>query len=57
MEIGRKGISTINSNFSFQSAKLKSDIDQKKRSYPFHVRVIINHTKVDNVLIVDLKLF
>jgi hypothetical protein len=49
MEIGRKGISTINSNSSIPSAKLESDIDQKKRSEFFHVMVIIKHTKVDTL--------
>jgi hypothetical protein len=49
MEIGRKGISTINSNSSVQSAKLESVTDQKKRSEIFHVRVIVKHTKVDTL--------
>jgi hypothetical protein len=46
--IGSKGISTT--NLSFQSAKLESFLDQKKRSEIFHVlRVIINHTKIDTL--------
>jgi hypothetical protein len=32
MAIGRKDISSINSNSSVQSTKMESDIDQKKRS-------------------------
>jgi hypothetical protein len=35
MEMGSKGISTINFNSSVQSAKLESDTDQKKRSEIF----------------------
>jgi hypothetical protein len=49
MAIGSKYISTINSNSSVQSAKMESDIDQKKRSELFHVRVIVKHTKVDTL--------
>jgi hypothetical protein len=49
MAIGSKGISTINSNSSVQSAKLESDTNQKKRSEIFHVRVIVKHTKVDTL--------
>jgi hypothetical protein len=49
MTIGIKCIYTINSNFSVQSAKLESDIDQKKRSELFHVRVIVKHIKVDTL--------
>jgi hypothetical protein len=49
MAIGRKCISTINSNSSFQSTKVKSDIDQKNINELFCVRVIVKHTKVDNL--------
>jgi len=49
MAIGSKGILAINSNSSVQSAKLEGDIDQKKRSEFFHVRVIIKHIKVDTL--------
>jgi hypothetical protein len=48
-EIGSKGIPVINSNSSVQSTKLESDIDKKKRSDLFHVKVIVKHTKVDNL--------
>jgi hypothetical protein len=49
MAIGRKDISAIKSNSSFQYAKMESNIDQKKRSEFFHVRVIIKHIKVDSL--------
>jgi hypothetical protein len=49
MEIGIKGISTIKFNFSVQSAKLESLIDQKKRSEIFHVKVLVNHTNIDTL--------
>jgi hypothetical protein len=49
MGIGSKDISTINSNSSVQYSKMESDIDQKKRSELFHVRVIIKHTKLDTL--------
>jgi hypothetical protein len=49
MAIGSKDISTINSNSSVQSTKMESDIDQKKRRELFHVRVIVNHAKVDTL--------
>jgi hypothetical protein len=45
MEIGSKGISTINFNSSVQSTKLESDMYQKKRSNIFHVRVIVKHKR------------
>jgi hypothetical protein len=49
MAIGIKYISSINSNSSVQSTKIESAIDQKKRREFFHVRVIVKHTKVDNL--------
>jgi hypothetical protein len=49
MTIGSKGISNINSNSSVQSTKLESDIDKKKRSELFHVKVIVKHTKLDTL--------
>jgi hypothetical protein len=49
MEIGSKGISTINSNYSIQSTKFENATDQKKRSEFFHVRVIVKHTKIDTL--------
>jgi hypothetical protein len=49
MEIGRKCISTINSNSLVQFSKLESDTDQKKRCDIFDVRVIVKHTKVDTL--------
>jgi hypothetical protein len=49
MAIGNKGVLAINSNSSVQYAMTESDIDQKKRSKFFHVRVIVNHTKVDTL--------
>jgi hypothetical protein len=49
MEIGSKGISTINSNSSVQSTKLESVSDQHKRGEFFHVRFIVKHTTVDTL--------
>jgi hypothetical protein len=49
MEIRRKYISIIKSNSLVQSAKLEIGIDQKKRSNIFHVRVIVNNTKIDTL--------
>jgi hypothetical protein len=56
MAIGRKYISSIKSNYSVRCANIESDIYQKKMSEVFHVRFIVKHTKVDTLLIVDLKL-
>jgi hypothetical protein len=47
MEIRSKGISTTNSPVQFTKSKIV--IDQKKRSKIFHVRVIVNHTKIDTL--------
>jgi hypothetical protein len=49
MDIGSEDISSINSNSSFQSSKMESDIDQKKMREIFHVRVIVKHTKIDSL--------
>jgi hypothetical protein len=49
MEIGRKGISIINSNSLVQSTKLEIVTDQEKISKLFHVKVIVKHTKADNL--------
>jgi hypothetical protein len=51
MAIRIKYISTINSNYPVQYSKMESDIDQKKRSELFHVRVIIKHTKLDTLFV------
>jgi hypothetical protein len=49
MVMGSKGISTIKSNSSIQYPKLKSVIDQNKRSELFHVRVVVKHTNIDTL--------
>jgi hypothetical protein len=49
MAIGIKLASSINSNYSVQSTKVESDIDQKKRIDIFHVKFIVKYTKVDSL--------
>ena len=44
--MGVKGILSTNSNSSIQSTKLESDIKEKKMNDMFHIRVIMNHTKI-----------
>jgi hypothetical protein len=56
MDIGSKDISAISSNSLVQYANIESDIDPKKMIKNFHFRVIVKHTKVDTLLIVDIKL-
>ena len=47
--MGVKGISSPSLNSFIQSTKLESDIKDNKRNKFFHIRVIVNHTKIDTL--------
>jgi hypothetical protein len=46
--MGIKGTLFVHTNSCIQS-KFKNDVKEKKRNELFHIRIIMNHTKIDTL--------